>query len=94
MSQSHTQDFAYRRLGAAIIKRAIDDITYPSLIKPGAHMEEKQDDMIREAIQWFESKSEALGSYRWALSLTKVSPNSIRRYVEQIKQKRGYKNAV
>ena len=88
MSESHTQEYAYRRLGAAIIERAIKDITLPKLLHSGHCMKENRQSMINATIEWFDSPDESIGSYKWCLSLTYVSPNSIRAYVNTIKKER------
>jgi len=87
MSESHTQEYAYRRLGAAIIERALKDLTSPRLCHSGHSMAEKGTTLFEDTIKWFESSDESVGSYKWALSLTRVSPNAIRRYVNEIKEK-------
>lgn len=87
MSESHTQEFAYRRLGAAIIERALKDLTLSKLYHSGHSRQCERSRLFQDTLDWFNSSDESIGSYRWALSLTYVSPNSIRKYINEIIKK-------
>jgi len=75
-------EWQVRRLAGAVLEQAVQDL-FAKKQDQKRKSRIFDDDLRREAREWFEKKTDCIFSYKWCLEYANINPNMVRKYLNE-----------